>query len=32
MSVEIFLRHRHGAFALDVAFETQGAVTALFGP
>ena len=32
MSVEIFLRHRSGAFALDVAFETRGGVTALFGP
>ena len=32
MSVEVFLRHRRGAFALDVAFETRGGVTALFGP
>jgi len=32
MSVEVFLRHRSGAFALDVAFETRGGVTALFGP
>jgi molybdate transport system ATP-binding protein len=32
MSVEVFLRHRRGAFALDVAIETKGGVTALFGP
>ena len=32
MSVEVFLRHRRGAFALDVGFVVQGGVTALFGP
>jgi len=33
MSVEVELRHRFGAFALDVAFRTERAgVTALFGP
>jgi molybdate transport system ATP-binding protein len=32
MSLEIVLRHRLGAFALDAAFTTHGRVTALFGP
>jgi len=32
MSVEVFLRHRYGAFELDVTFEAEGGVTALFGP
>jgi molybdate transport system ATP-binding protein len=33
MSVEVEIRHRFGAFALDVAFKTERAgVTALFGP
>lgn len=33
MSVEVSLRHEQGAFALDVAFESDGlGVTALFGP
>ena len=32
MSLDVFLRHRLGAFALDAAFSTQGRVTALFGP
>jgi len=33
MSVEVEIRHRFGAFALDVAFRTERAgVTALFGP
>ena len=32
MSLEVFLRHSFGAFALDAAFETDGGVTALFGP
>ena len=32
MSVEVSLRHRQGDFALDVAFATEGPVTALFGP
>ena len=32
MSVEVFLHHRRGAFALDVAFVARGGVTALFGP
>jgi molybdate transport system ATP-binding protein len=32
MSVEVFLRHRRGAFTLDVEFAVQGGVTALFGP
>lgn len=32
MTVDVFLRHRHGAFALDVSFAAQGGVTALFGP
>ncbi|MDE2133540.1 MAG: molybdenum ABC transporter ATP-binding protein [Alphaproteobacteria bacterium] len=32
MSVEVSLRHRRGAFMLDVAFEARGGVTALFGP
>jgi len=32
MSVEVFLRHRTGAFELDIAFEAESGVTALFGP
>lgn len=32
MSLEIALRHRLGAFRLDVAFTTEARVTALFGP
>ncbi len=32
MTVDVFLRHRHGAFALDVSFAAQSGVTALFGP
>ena len=32
MSLEVSLRHRFGAFALDAAFVTHGNVTALFGP
>jgi molybdate transport system ATP-binding protein len=32
MTAEIFLRHRFGAFALDMAFVMRGGVTALFGP
>ena len=32
MTVDVFLRHRHGAFALDASFSAQGGVTALFGP
>ena len=31
MTLEVALRHRLGAFALDVAFEAPGGVTALFG-
>lgn len=30
--VEIAIQHRQGQFTLDVAFETQGKVSALFGP
>jgi molybdate transport system ATP-binding protein len=32
MSLEVNLKHRLGAFALDIAFTTKGQVTALFGP
>jgi molybdate transport system ATP-binding protein len=33
MSVEVEIRHRFGAFALDVAFKTgRAGITALFGP
>ena len=32
MSLDVVLRHRLGAFALDTAFSTRGRVTALFGP
>jgi len=32
MSLEVSLRHRFGAFALDVSFVARGKVTALFGP
>jgi molybdate transport system ATP-binding protein len=33
MSVEVEIKHRFGAFALDIAFKTERAgVTALFGP
>jgi molybdate transport system ATP-binding protein len=32
MSLDVFLRHRVGAFALDAAFVARGNVTALFGP
>lgn len=32
MSLEVFLRHRLGDFALDLSFVTKGRVTALFGP
>jgi molybdate transport system ATP-binding protein len=32
MSLDVFLRHHAGAFALDAAFVTRGNVTALFGP
>ena len=32
MSLDVFLRHRAGAFRLDAAFVTRGNVTALFGP
>jgi molybdate transport system ATP-binding protein len=33
MSVEVEIKHRFGAFALDVAFKTERAgITALFGP
>jgi len=33
MSVEVGIKHRFGAFALDIAFKTERAgVTALFGP
>lgn len=32
MSAEVFVRHRQGSFALDVAFSAGPGVTALFGP
>jgi molybdate transport system ATP-binding protein len=32
MSLQVDIRHRLGAFALDAAFETSGQLTALFGP
>jgi molybdate transport system ATP-binding protein len=32
MSLQVDIRHRLGAFALDAAFETSGRLTALFGP
>jgi len=32
MSLEVFLRHKMGGFALDAEFATHGKVTALFGP
>ena len=32
MSLEVAVRHRLGAFALDVAFTAPPGVTALFGP
>ena len=32
MSVDVVLRHRFGAFALDAQFTASGGVTALFGP
>jgi len=31
MSLEVEVRHRQGAFALDVAFRSEGRLTALFG-
>lgn len=32
MSLEVSLRHRQGAFALDLAFDSPGGLVALFGP
>src|SRR5580700_191345 len=32
MSAEVAIRHRQGAFLLDVAFTAGSGVTALFGP
>lgn len=32
MTLDVELRHRAGAFALDVAFRSSGQLTALFGP
>ncbi len=32
MSAEVAIRHRQGAFTLDVAFTAEGGITALFGP
>jgi molybdate transport system ATP-binding protein len=32
MSLEVAIAHARGAFALDVAFRTEGRLTALFGP
>ena len=32
MSLSVEVRHRLGAFSLDVTFETSGRLTALFGP
>ena len=32
MSLEVALRHKLGAFALDIAFRSAGGLTALFGP
>jgi molybdate transport system ATP-binding protein len=32
VSLEVVLRHRQGAFALDVAFDAPSGITALFGP
>ena len=31
MSLDIHIRHRQGAFALDIAFRSEGRLTALFG-
>lgn len=31
MSIEVEIRHRQGAFALDIAFASDGRLTALFG-